>query len=188
MPERLRALLFDLDGTLVHTAAANAAAYGAALREVGVEVGDADLATTAAGRHWRQFLPELLARAGSDAEPAVVAERKKALYPSTFGQVRVNDGLVALARSARPRLRAALVTTASAANVAAILDHFALANLFDVVVTGDDVAHHKPAPDAWLRATELLGVEPSSCLAFEDSAIGIESARCAGIQVVRVSW
>lgn len=54
-------------------------------------------------------------------------------------------------------------------------------SVFDAVVTGDDVLNKKPAPDIYLRAAERLNLPPNSCLAFEDSRAGVESARAAGV-------
>ncbi|HEV2735560.1 MAG TPA: HAD family phosphatase [Longimicrobiaceae bacterium] len=184
----VRALLFDLDGTLVDTGAANYAAYARALAEVGVAVEPEAFAEVAGGRNWRQFLPELLGRAGVAADPAAVARRKRDLYPEMIGGLRLNEPLLALAASSRAVMRTALVTTASASNVHAILRRYGLAELFEVVVTGDDVARHKPDPEAYLEAVSRLALSPEECLAFEDSQIGIASARAAGVPVVHVAF
>ncbi|MGV0326005.1 HAD family hydrolase [Corynebacterium confusum] len=56
----------------------------------------------------------------------------------------------------------------------------------DVIVTIEDVAHGKPAPDGYLQAAAVLGVEPGAVLAFEDSRAGVESARSAGMSVVGI--
>lgn len=185
-PGRVAALLFDLDGTLADTAAANHAAYAQALAEVGVLVEPAAFQEAAHGRNWRQFLPELLRGAGVEADPAAVARRKQELYPEAVRGVRLNAPLLALAAAVRGPMRTALVTTASGANARALLERHALTLLFDVVITGDEVERHKPAPDAYLLAAARLGVTPGECLAFEDSDIGVASAEAAGVPVVRV--
>lgn len=186
--KRVRALLVDFDGTIADTGAANYAAYAEALAEVGVEAPRAAFDSVAFGRNWRQFLPEMLAEAGVDADPAAVARRKAELYPSCFGSIVINEALVALLRLHKERCRVALVTTASGANVRAILGHFGLASLFDLVVTGDDVADHKPAPDAYRMAADRLGCAPDECVVIEDSDIGVAAGRAFGAPVLRVSF
>ncbi len=57
---------------------------------------------------------------------------------------------------------------------------------FDVTVTGDEVARGKPSPDAYLRAAELLGVDPAECAAIEDSPVGLAAARAAGAVTIGV--
>ena len=59
--------------------------------------------------------------------------------------------------------------------------------LFDRIVTSEDIAHSKPAPDCYLKAAELLGVAPADCIAFEDSFNGLRSALDAGTTVVAVT-
>lgn len=181
------ALLFDLDGTLVDTAEANFLAYARALTEVGARVERARFDLVARDRNWREFLPDLLAESGVRADAAAVAARKRAIYPSCLGALRFNDGLLALARAARPALGVALVTSASAESVGAVLSKLDVAAHFDALVTGDDVRRHKPEPDAFLLGAERLGVAPSCCVAFENSDIGEASARAAGMRVVRVT-
>ena len=179
------ALLCDLDGTLVDTRWANYRAYAAALAEVGVVIGEADFQRDAQGLHWRRFLPPMLGEA-ADQAPAVAA-RKVELYPGFIAQARPNAELVALAEAARGRVPIALVTTASAANAGAVLAAHRLEGLFDVVISGDDVARHKPDPQAYALAIARLGVAPGDCFAFEDSDAGAASATAAGAAVVRVT-
>jgi beta-phosphoglucomutase len=185
MLSNVSALLFDLDGTLVDTRAANYAAYAAALAEVGVAIEEAAFNVLADGRNWRWFLPHILGEAAHRA-PAVAA-RKAELYPDLVGQARPNPRMVALARAARGHVPTAVVTTASAANAGAVLNRHGLAGLFDLVVSGDDVTRHKPDPEAYALAAARLGVEPARCLAFEDSDAGAASAAAAGVAVIRVS-
>lgn len=184
----IRALLFDLDGTIADTARVNVAAYQAALAEAGIQVQADRLGRLASGRHWKQFLPGLIEACGASADPAAIADRKKVLYAGMVGGVRLNGGLLALLAGCRDRMRTALVTTASRANVDAILDAHGLRPDFDVVVTGDDVSRHKPDPEAYLLAAARLAVAPAQCLVFEDSDIGLKSARAAGMAVVRVAF
>jgi len=185
---RIAALLFDLDGTLVDTSAANYEAYSRALAEIGVSMEPRAIAVMAADRQWREFLPDLLRDAGVEADPTEIARRKGELYRATIGSVRVNRPLLGLAAAVRPEIRTALVTTASAVSADAILEHFGMRILFDVVVTGDDVARHKPDPEAYRVAAERLAIPAAACLVFEDSEVGAESAIAAGMSVVRVRF
>ncbi len=182
----IAALLVDLDGTLVDTREANFRAYAQALAEVGIVIDRPRFDAIADGRNWRQFLPAFIDRtAGIDA--AHVAARKVALYPGMLALTTLNDGLVALIRALHGPCKTALVTTASAVNARAVLAHHRLDNLFDTIVTGNDVARHKPDPQAYHLAAERLGVVASDCLVFEDSGIGIAAATAFGAPVLRVA-
>ena len=116
-----------------------------------------------------------------------MAARKAEVYKHLVDQARPNPQLIALARAAQGHLPIAVVTTASAANARAVLVGHGLAGLFDLVVSGDDVARHKPDPEAYALAAARLGVAPDRCLAFEDSDAGEASATAAGMAVIRVS-
>ena len=178
----LTALLVDMDGTLVHTANANAAAYAAALAEHGVAA-DADaLAPLIDGRSWRDFLPDLVA--GHPAtRPEDVARRKREIYPRFFHLLRPNQPVIDLVRLLHGPLATALVTTASALATDAVLGHFGLHDLFDTLVTGDHVVQAKPAPEGYAMAAQLLGARPQECLVIEDSETGAAaaSAFCGGL-------
>lgn len=181
----LRALLVDMDGTLVDTAEANFRAYAEALSEAGVSIARPDFERIATGRNWRQFLPPLL---GHDMErAAAVAGRKAALYPRHAGATVLNAGLVVLLRDFAARGgKVALVTTASRPNVDTILHSHGLSGLFDLIVSGNDVQRHKPDPEAYALAAARLGVTAGECLVFEDSEIGIRAARAFGAPVCPV--
>jgi beta-phosphoglucomutase len=185
---RIRALLFDLDGTLIDSAAANHSAYSQALLEFGVRVEPEEVARAAAGRQWRDFLPDLLRGNGVECDPAAIARRKGELYREMLDELRVNSPLLSFAASVRPGMRTVLVTTASGESVRAILRRRDFGHVFDLVITGDDVTRHKPDPEAYLLAMARLQVEPGECLAFEDSDVGVASAEAADIAVVRVSF
>jgi HAD superfamily hydrolase (TIGR01509 family) len=185
---RVRALLFDLDGTLIDSAEANCAAYSRALLEFGVRIEPDAVAKFSAGRQWRDFLPAILREAGVERDPQAIASRKGELYRERVGELRLNGALLTLAASVGPHMRTALVTTASAESVRANLRHADANHVFDHVVTGDDVARHKPDPEAYLLALARLQFDPSDCLAFEDSDVGVASAEAAGIAVVRVRF
>jgi HAD superfamily hydrolase (TIGR01509 family) len=80
----------------------------------------------------------------------------------------------------------ALASSAHAAVIAAALEATGLAGAFPVVVSSDEVAHGKPAPDVYLEAARRLGVDAGTCLVVEDSFNGVRAARAAGMTVVLV--
>jgi beta-phosphoglucomutase len=174
----VKALLVDLDGTLVDTAEANFAAYRAALEPCGVALTREWWLANGFGRNWRQFLPELLGESGAAAQD--VAARKAALYPDYLPQTLLNQPLVKLIEWLKPAARTALVTAASRSATDLLLDFHDLRRLFDEVVTGDDVAEHKPSPLAFEAAAQRLGVTCAECLVIEDSDVGIAAAAAFG--------
>lgn len=183
---RFEAVLVDLDGTLVDTSEVNYQAYAGALLEVGVCIARPAFDRQAQGRNWRQFLPTMLADAGVAKDPADIAKRKSVLYAGMIANARPNHALIRLLEMLKPLCRTALVTTASAVNAGVVLDAHDLRQLFDIIVTGDDVRRHKPDPEAYVLAAHRLSVAPGACLVIEDTEIGVASARAFGSAVLKV--
>ena len=67
-----------------------------------------------------------------------------------------------------------------------VLDQIKIRHLFDAVVTNEMVTNQKPAPDIFLEAARRIGIEPKSCLAFEDTELGLQAIRSAGMEAVDV--
>lgn len=182
--DALEAAFFDLDGTLIDTREANFHAYRDAFAVVGA---DFDAATYKAtwGQDSRDFITDLIPGC-TDEMVATIRSAKASAYPTYVVHARVNRPLLAVARSLAEHVSLGLVTTAKRANVDAVFAAHGFGALFDVVVTGDDVAMSKPSPEPYLKALTIAGVEAGNAVAFEDSDPGCISATTAGIPVVRV--
>ena len=178
------ALLFDLDGTLVDTVEANFEAYRGAFAESGYELTREEFVATW-GLDSRDFIPALVPGIEAAAVDAIRATKSR-LYAGQLHRTVVNEALVAFLRLVAPVHPTALVSTAKSLNGQQLLDAHGLDGLFDVVVWGDQVSRSKPDPEGYRRALAQLGVEPSACLAFEDSATGREAALAAGVLVLEV--
>lgn len=185
----VHAYLVDFDGTLADTSHANYLAYAGALHEVGLAIGREQFDKEAFGRNWREFLPALLKQNGIHADPAAIAARKVALYRSSASNIRFNEALVLLLKNRSAPVKAALVTSASAANVkAALAGRAELRELFDILITGDDVKRHKPDPQGYEMAAQQLGVLPENCIVFEDSDVGVMAGLAFGAPLLRIRF
>ncbi|WP_163867637.1 HAD family hydrolase [Myxococcus eversor] len=180
----IRCMLFDLDGTLLFTEEANFVAYQRAFAEADFVL-ERQAYQRAFGLRFDAMVRAVGANLDEDAARRV-REAKARFYPESFDQVRPNLPLIGLLRSVRSYHATGLVTTAATANARALLQHFDLANLFDVTVFGEDVERPKPEPEGYLHAARRLDVPPAQCLAFEDSDSGVAAAERAGMAVVRI--
>lgn len=183
---RKRLLLFDLDGTLVDSSPLHARAFAETFAPEGVTVHYPDIAgmTTAAAVD-RLAAGSGLALAPERREELIAAKKARALE-LIESELAAIEGAVEFVRSARERYPLALCTSASRRGAEASLARAGLDGCFDPVVTGDDVACGKPAPDCFLAALARHDAEPADALIFEDAASGMEAARAAGIDAVRV--
>ena len=96
------------------------------------------------------------------------------------------DGAVEAVRRIAARWRVAIASSAHAEVIAAALESTGLTDTFEVVVSSDEVAHGKPAPDVYLEVARRLEVAPAAALVVEDSRNGVRAAKAAGMTVVLV--
>lgn len=182
------AYLIDFDGTLADTKHANYTSYAKALAEQGIDIDFDTFMQLSDGKHWSIFLPVIFK--ALNTQPSATAEsialRKTEIYKTQAALISFNEPLIALLKNVANHSKVALVTTASKANVTSALTHRTdLLNLFDLIITGEDVTQHKPHPEAYFKAAQLLNVTPQECIIFEDSHAGIAAGVSFGGQVIK---
>lgn len=196
----LKALIFDLDGTLADTEETHRQAFNAAFIELGLWWDWSpplykDLLAVSGGKERLRHYIGTLGAPPAERErllhivPAL-HETKTRIYTALLvrGQRPFRPGVLPLLRAARKAgLKLAIASTTTSANVNALLQ----ANLgaapglgFDVVACGDQVQQKKPAPDIYRLALSSLRLASEACVAFEDSENGLRAAKAAGLVTV----
>ncbi len=200
----LKALIFDVDGTLAETEEAHREAFNRAFAERGLAwhwdqpLYRRLLDVTGGKERIRYFLDDFgPSRDGVPADADSLKDwiaglhvRKTAIYNAIIaeGGVPLRPGVEALLRHARNEgVGLAIATTTSLPNVESLLDSTlgeGWRQLFHAVAAGDMVKAKKPAADVYLLALQQLGVSAEGCIALEDSINGVRSAQAAGLPVV----
>ena len=192
IPERVfGGYIFDLDGTLVDSMPLHHRAWRQALREYGAppQVFRWAEFTAHGGMAAHDIVADLNATYSLDMPPHEVAQRKRLIYTHLVETERlpIIPETVELVRSLHKRGIPYSIGTGSALPGAlSTLRAAGIAELFRLIITPDDVAHGKPAPDIFLLAALRMGVEPADCVVFEDAEPGLEAAHAAGMHAVRV--
>jgi len=179
-----KAILFDLDGTLLDSVQIILEAAGEVCDAMGLDFDEADFRKSIG----IPLRVQALRWAGSRAEEfrdryraiyRELQEERAVLFPGTaemLAEIKARGSLtgVVTSKSTRSTLRA--------------LEHTGILAFFDTIVTADDVVHHKPHPDPILKALESLGLRSDEALYIGDSMFDVEAAQAAGVEVVGVSW
>ena len=184
---RLRALIFDMDGVVVHSNPTHREAWVAYNRRFGIETTEA-MHQRMYGKRNDQIVLDFF---GADLTPAEVFRHgadKEALYREMIRPL-LPGAFVPGLRGFIERhadLAIGLGTNAEPPNVKFILEESGLAPYFQAIVDGHQVKNAKPAPDIYLEVARRLNVAPESCVVFEDSFSGVAAALAAGMRVVGV--
>ena len=181
------AFLFDCDGTLVDTMPAH---YESWVEILELDAPHEDLPFDRFCR-WGGMAGELVAREICQElelshDPMDLVHQKRAHFLSRDHDHPVIPQVVEFAREVSKTHPVAVVSGGHRRAVDETLVDAGIRELFEVVVTPEDVAHGKPAPDMFLLAAERLGVDPTRCWVLEDGPPGIDGARAAGMQVVAI--
>lgn len=193
----LKALIFDVDGTLADTEEAHRAAFNAAFRELGftwnwsvalyMELLEVSGGKERIRHYWQRVDPQAAAAANAGATIEALHARKTQYYERRAGggQLALRPGVLRLIHEAREAgLRLAIATTTTPSNIDALL-RTPLGkdwrDLFSAVCDAGSAEVKKPAPDVYYAVLAALALAPADCLAFEDSANGLTAARAAGI-------
>ena len=180
-----RGLIFDCDGTLVDSMPLHWRAWDTVCKRHGIEFSEK--------RHYamggipsRKILAMLKEEQGLDFDPDEVSREKEVAYLPLMPEVELIEPVVAIAREHRGRIPMAVATGGRTQFIRPLLERLEIADWFSALVTSDDVANPKPAPDTFLQAAALLGVPAEECRAYEDTDLGMESIRAAGMDAVDV--
>jgi beta-phosphoglucomutase family hydrolase len=180
--------IFDLDGTLVDTMPLHYRAWNRAMQHAGLkEELSEDFFYSLGGMPTRRVAAVFAKHYGLLIDVDKVFHEKEALFTEMMSEMKYIDPVVAFARRMHGRFPLSVASGGPRPVVRHTLELMKLAELFTVVVTPEDVAHGKPAPDMFLLAAERMGVPPGKCLVFEDAEPGIKAAEAAGMKWVQVS-
>lgn len=186
-PANTRALIFDCDGTLADTMPIHYKAWMKILPPRGIPFGEKRFYQLG-GMPTAKIIGLLSAETGvpvGDVEALVV--EKESHFLSLLHEVKPLTAVVAIAARYRGQLPIAVATGGYRSVIEQTLGIIGILDWFDASVCAEDTARHKPEPDVFLEAARRLGdIPPAVCVVFEDTDIGLDAARRAGMMSVDV--
>jgi beta-phosphoglucomutase-like phosphatase (HAD superfamily) len=180
-----KAIIFDCDGTLADTMPLHWRAWQVVARRYDLSFPE-DRFYALGGVPSRDILKMLSEEQKRPLDPTTASREKEAEYLPLLPRVREIQAVANIARDHYGKIPMAVASGGIKPHITQVLEQVGLLYLFQAIVTSEDVRRQKPAPDIFLEAARRLGVAPRDCRAYEDTELGLQAIRAAGMEAVDV--
>ncbi len=175
-----KALIFDLDGTLVDSMPLHYKAWKEVLSTQGIDFSE-DEFYAFAGIPAETIFGLLNEKYGTTFDPGPMTRIKEQLYLDNLSEIRKIDVVVEIAENYYGKLPMAIGTGSPKKDSLKVVQMLGMEHLFEILISKNDVSKGKPHPETFLKCAEHLGIEPQFCQVFEDGDPGIVAAKEAGM-------
>jgi beta-phosphoglucomutase family hydrolase len=182
---KTKALIFDIDGTLADSMEIHYKSWAHICREHGFHY-PKELFYELAGIPTRKIIPMLNERLGTDLNVDETVEKKEEVFMEFIHEIKPIEVVVDVAKRYHGLMPMSLGTGSLRKFATKIMEAAGIADYFDIMVCAEDVTHHKPHPETFLKCAELMKIEPEFCQVFEDGEQGLAAGRSAGMIVTDV--
>jgi HAD superfamily hydrolase (TIGR01509 family) len=182
-----KAFIWDMDGVLVDSGQAHYESWRDTFAARGVAYSEQEFRHYFGARN-DYTIQHVMGDVPAEESLAIETEKERRFREAARRTIALLPGVMPLLKVMKNgRFKLALGTSAPLENYNTVAPLLGIEDYFDVIVTGDDVTQGKPDPQIYLIAAERLDVEPAQCIVFEDSPLGVEAARRAGMKCVGIT-
>lgn len=183
---KAEALIFDLDGTLSDSLPVHIATWHKVCSHYNCKFNEKIIAELT-GMPTIRFAERIIAENGlSGVDPHEMVKMKQETFWEHASLLKPHQPVIDFMKSFHGKIPLAVGTGASRKSAEVQLETLGITHYFDAIVTADDVSHHKPEPETFLKCAELVGVKAENCQVLEDGVLGMEAAKTAGMYLIDV--
>lgn len=186
---KLEAVIFDLDGTLLDNNGFHLSSWKEYLRRLGMNVSDEDYKANISGRTNHDATEHVFNKKMTKEEAATYYLQKEKIYREMYAPfIKPVKGLIGLLNELQKNeIVMAIATSGIQVNIDFMFEHVPIERYFQKVINSTHISKGKPDPEIFIVTANALNVEPGNCIVFEDSTAGVEAAKAAGMKVVALT-
>ncbi len=178
-------VIFDCDGTLVDSMPIHYLAWHRTMKEVGIQFSE-ERFYSLGGMPSHRIIEMLAMEQQVEVDALTTAHRKEQAFLDWLHLLEPIEAVISVAKVLRGFKPIAVASGGFREIIQRQLQQVGIADWFEIVLTAEDTLNHKPEPDVFLESARRMQIAPDRCLVFEDSDLGIEAARRAGMQWIDV--
>ena len=180
----IKAVIFDRDGVIIDSEATNVDSARQTFKELGVPITEEDM-DYVPGRHPDQYLPFFQKKYEFSYDEYREKQRKN--FYALFHTTPLFDKTISLIKKLHKQgILLALATNSRMKSTESLIDRAKINKVFKAIITHDDFEKMKPDPEAYILTAKKLGLKPEECVVIEDSGMGVEAAKAAGMKCIAI--
>ncbi|MDB5250623.1 MAG: haloacid dehalogenase [Segetibacter sp.] len=185
----LKAVLFDLDGTLLDNNEVHLKAWKQYLKENGKEISDDDFKENISGRTNKDAIEHVYDKKMSEEEASEFYLQKEKIYREMYkADIAPIAGLPEFLKELEEHnITMAIATSGITVNIDFMFEHVPIKQYFKKIISSKDIRKGKPDPEIFLKTAEAVNTPPANCIVFEDSTSGVQAGKAAGMKVVALT-